>query len=84
MILVVGATGQLGGIITRRLLQRGEGVRVLVRPGRSTRDLIAAGAHPVTGDLKDRGSLRSACEGATLSSRPPTPPLGAPRTPSSR
>jgi uncharacterized protein YbjT (DUF2867 family) len=63
MILVVGATGQLGGLITRRLLQRGEGVRVLVRPGRSTRDLIAAGAHAVTGDPKDRGSLRLACEG---------------------
>lgn len=63
MILVVGATGQLGGLVTRRLLQRGDGVRVPVRPGRSPSDLIAAGAHAVTGDLKDRGSLRVACEG---------------------
>lgn len=63
MILVVGATGQLGGLITRHLLQRGEGVRVLVRQGASPGDAIAAGAHRVAGDLKDRASLRSACEG---------------------
>jgi uncharacterized protein YbjT (DUF2867 family) len=61
MILVVGATGQLGGLITSRLLQRGEDVRVLVRPGSSPDASIAAGARPVTGDLKDPTSLRPAC-----------------------
>lgn len=64
MILVVGATGQLGGLITDRLLQRGEDVRVLVRPGSLPDELIAAGAQPVSGDLKDPGSLRGACAGA--------------------
>jgi len=32
MNLVVGATGDLGGSITEKLLKRGEKVRVLVRP----------------------------------------------------
>lgn len=63
MILIVGATGQLGGLITSRLLQRGEDVRVLIRPGSTPDELIAAGAHPVTGDLKDPGSLHTACAG---------------------
>lgn len=61
MILVVGATGQLGGLITSRLLQRGENVRVLVRPGSPPEGLIAAGAQPVTGDLREPKSLRAAC-----------------------
>ena len=63
MILIVGATGQLGGLIAGRLLQRGEDVRVLVRPGSSPDDLIAAGAQPLTGDLKDPASLHAACGG---------------------
>lgn len=32
MILVVGATGMLGGAITQLLLARGERVRILIRP----------------------------------------------------
>jgi uncharacterized protein YbjT (DUF2867 family) len=75
MILVVGATGLLGGEITRRLLEQGKEVRILVRrdspsaelaqQGRATdaESLIAAGAQPVYGDLKDRASLDTACAG---------------------
>ena len=62
MILVVGATGQLGGLITRRLLQRGEDVRVLVRQG-APEALVQAGARPVLGDLKEPTSLLAACAG---------------------
>lgn len=61
MILVVGATGMLGGTIARTLLERGENVRILVRPGSSYEHL--AGAEPAIGDLKDETSLRAACEG---------------------
>ena len=61
MILVVGGTGQLGGLITRRLVDRGEDVRVLLRPGSPPGDLLEAGAVAVTGDLKDPASLRAAC-----------------------
>jgi len=75
MILVVGATGRLGGMITQRLLAASKEVRILVRhnspsealaeQGLATRarSLIDAGAQPVYGDLKDRASLDAACEG---------------------
>jgi uncharacterized protein YbjT (DUF2867 family) len=61
MILIAGATGQLGTLIARTLLQQGKPVRVLVRSGSSYHDLVAAGAQPMVGDLKDADSLRAAC-----------------------
>lgn len=64
MILVVGATGMLGGRITQGLLSRGEEVRVLVRSDAAAQELAAAGARPVRGDLKDAESLTAACAGA--------------------
>ena len=75
MILVVGATGRLGGAITQMLLAQGQSVRVLLRTvspsaelakqglATSAETLIAAGAQPVYGDLKDRASLDAACDG---------------------
>ena len=63
MILVVGATGQLGGLIVRDLLRQGRQVRVLVRAGSSVDEL--AGAQPVLGDLKDAASLHAACAGVS-------------------
>jgi uncharacterized protein YbjT (DUF2867 family) len=62
MHLVVGASGLLGGRIAAGLLERGDEVRVLTRDPASVASLVAAGAQPVTGDLKDPGSLRAACE----------------------
>ena len=75
MILVVGATGTLGGHIARDFLETGKDVRILVRdPSPSTamaamgmatsaESLIDAGAQPVYGDLKDRASLDGAVAG---------------------
>jgi uncharacterized protein YbjT (DUF2867 family) len=75
MILVVGATGILGGLITQQLLQKGEDVRILVRHNSpseqmalqgmatSAQTLIATGAKPIYGDLKDRSSIQQACKG---------------------
>ncbi|HEY3059278.1 MAG TPA: SDR family oxidoreductase [Chloroflexota bacterium] len=63
MVLVVGATGLVGGMITRRLLEQGRDVRILVRPNSHYQPLVAAGAKPVEGDLKDRSSLVAVCEG---------------------
>lgn len=77
MILVVGATGLLGGAITRRLLQEGREVRILVREDtpaealatqyRATAPsaLTAAGAEAVFGDLRDPGALRDAVHGVS-------------------
>jgi uncharacterized protein YbjT (DUF2867 family) len=66
MILVVGATGLLGREVCRRLAERGERVRALVRPTSSPEkivDLTACGIEAATGDLKDPESLRAACRG---------------------
>ncbi len=63
MILVIGATGALGGMITRGLLAERKDVRILVREGRDYTPLVADGAKPVIGDLKDRASLDVACQG---------------------
>ena len=75
MILVVGATGVVGGMITRGLLDQGKEVRILVRRdspssqlvqqglATSAEELIESGAHPVHGDLRDRASLDAALEG---------------------
>ena len=64
MILVVGATGELGSAIVRRLLGRGEKVRALVRKSSDAsrvQELRGAGAETVEGDLKDPASLQRAC-----------------------
>lgn len=62
-VLVVGATGTLGGMIARRLLARAEDVSILLRPDSDATSLLAAGARPVLGDLKDPRSLHGACAG---------------------
>ena len=61
MILVVGATGQVGGMITRRLLDAGQETRILVRADSDHGRFVVAGAQPVVGDLKEPGTLSVAC-----------------------
>jgi NADH dehydrogenase len=63
MILVVGSTGLLGGMIARSLLEKGHSVRILVRPGSSYAGLVQLGAEPILGDLKEPSSLSAACRG---------------------
>jgi uncharacterized protein YbjT (DUF2867 family) len=65
MILIVGATGQLGTRITRALLAEGHPVLVLVREGSDDTALRTAGAGVARGDLRDRASLDEACSGTT-------------------
>jgi uncharacterized protein YbjT (DUF2867 family) len=65
VILVVGATGMLGGAIVRRLLEQGDSVRALVRGDAGARALTEAGAETVRGDLKDAASLARACDGVS-------------------
>jgi NADH dehydrogenase len=63
MILVVGASGKLGGSITKRLLELDKPVRILVRENPAYQALVELGAQQVKGDLKDRASLKVACQG---------------------
>ena len=61
MILVTGATGNVGGELVRFLVSKGHKVRALVRgAGRST---PPAGAEEVIGDLNQPQTLRAALDG---------------------
>ena len=65
MILVAGATGNLGGEICRRLVERGKSVRALVRATSDPTKVEALqqlGCKIAVGDLKHRQSLDAACE----------------------
>jgi len=64
MILVVGASGKLGGAVARRLLGQGEAVRAMSRSLARVESLRRLGAEVITGDLTDRRSLERACDGA--------------------
>jgi uncharacterized protein YbjT (DUF2867 family) len=65
-VLVVGATGELGGAVVNQLRAAGQPVRAIVRrtadPSRRL-DLSEAGAELVDADLKDAGSLDAVCAG---------------------
>ncbi len=65
MILVVGASGLLGGSIAQGLLAQGQQVRILTRGNPASSALVKAGATPVEGDLKDPASLARAVTGVT-------------------
>ena len=62
--LVTGASGFLGSHLTRLLIQRGDQVRVLVRPGSETGALAGLAAERVCGDLRQPSSLAAAVHGA--------------------
>jgi len=63
-ILVTGATGQQGGAVARALLSRGHRVKALTRKPDSdaARQLVAAGAEVVAGDLADAASIVQAAK----------------------
>jgi NADH dehydrogenase len=62
-VLVVGATGQLGGVIARRLLDGGTPVRALARNAERLAPLQRAGAEVAAVDLLDHRKLGDACKG---------------------
>ncbi len=62
-VLVTGASGFLGWHVARLLVERGDRVRALVRPGRRVVELPV---ETVTGDLRDPDSLARAVDGCAL------------------
>jgi len=69
MIFVAGATGVLGNEVVRRLRERGESVRALVRESSDAGKVAALedmGAEVVRGDLKDAASLKNALSGVDV------------------
>lgn len=63
MILIVGASGRLGSVVVKHLLAQGKSIRVMTRNPLSLAHLKQQGAEIVNGDLRDRASLVSACQG---------------------
>lgn len=65
LVLVTGATGQQGGAVTRALLEKGHGVRAMVRDTGSDNAvaLAAMGVDLVVGDMDDAASIAAAAEG---------------------
>ncbi|HET8905666.1 MAG TPA: SDR family oxidoreductase [Ktedonobacterales bacterium] len=63
MILIVGASGRLGGIVARRLLADGKPVRAMSRTPANLSELQRLGAEVVPGDQRDPQSLAAACNG---------------------
>ena len=66
MILVTGATGHIGNVLVRELLERGERVRVLVRPGGTPPALAGLDVEIAAGDILDLDSLERAVQGVGM------------------
>lgn len=65
MVLVTGATGTLGTLATRRLLETDHRVRIMTRMQSKADDLKSRGAMIVKGDLRDVESLEFALRGVS-------------------
>jgi uncharacterized protein YbjT (DUF2867 family) len=79
VILVVGATGQVGSLVVRRLRETGAPVRAMVRDPASAADLAAIGAELAVADLGRPDTLDAAVDGvsaivATANAVAPTRP----------
>lgn len=64
MILVTGATGNMGRHLVRALHQEGAAVRAVSRNGATARELLPAGVEIAEGDLRDPAFLGEVCRGA--------------------
>ena len=60
---VTGATGFVGSAVLRLLIDRGEAVRALVRPGSDRRNLDGLEVELVEGDMTDPGALERGMRG---------------------
>jgi dihydroflavonol-4-reductase len=66
MVVVTGATGHIGNVLTRRLTAQGQAVRALVMPGDDLRPLSGLDVGIISGDVTDLASLEAAFTGADI------------------
>lgn len=64
--LVTGATGLVGSWVSKKLVERGHSVRVLVRDAKRLPKLLVGLVEPVTGDIVDPDSLVRATTGVEV------------------
>lgn len=65
-IFVTGASGQIGLVLVRALVARGDRVVGLVHSPSKEQEVKAAGAETIVGSLSDRAALEKGMEGATI------------------
>ena len=63
MWLVTGATGHIGNVLVRKLIERGEKVRALILPGESVESISGLEVEAVEGDVLNMDSLFKSFEG---------------------
>lgn len=66
MIVITGATGHLGNVLVRKLVNMNKKVRALILPGEDIASLRGLEVEKVEGDVRDPDSLRKAFEGADI------------------
>ncbi len=66
MIAVAGATGYIGGLLARRLIEEGHEVRALARHPERAQDLKDVGCEVCRADVLERESLDAALDGADV------------------
>jgi uncharacterized protein YbjT (DUF2867 family) len=64
MYTILGATGNIGSVITRKLLEKGERVRVVGRNAGRLQQFVQRGAEAFVADVKDADALSKALAGA--------------------
>jgi len=62
MYTVLGATGHIGSVIAKTLLERGEKVRVVGRSTARLQPLVQKGAEPFIGEVNDAEALTRALQ----------------------
>ena len=63
MWLVTGATGHIGNVLVRKLLKRGEKVRVMILPGESAESISGLDVEAVEGDVLNTDSVFKSFQG---------------------
>jgi len=66
MILITGAAGHLGNVLTRKLLSNGQAVRALILPGENCSSLAGLPVEQVSGNILAPETLKPALEGVDL------------------
>ncbi|MCG8642864.1 MAG: NAD-dependent epimerase/dehydratase family protein, partial [Desulfobacterales bacterium] len=66
MIVVTGATGHIGNVLVRTLIEKGEEVRVIIPEFEDTTSLNGLDVERVTGDVCDKNSLIDAFKDAKI------------------
>ncbi|MGB9448530.1 MAG: NAD(P)H-binding protein [Candidatus Acidiferrum sp.] len=64
MYTVLGATGNIGSVITKHLLEKGEKVRVVGRSVAKLQPFVQRGAEEFLADVSDAAALTQAFQGA--------------------